>query len=52
MALINIVDGVRAARKRRSLSVAEKRRIVDESLVGGNHPVAIALRFVAAGIWI
>ena len=44
MALINIVDGVRAARKRRSWSVAEKRRIVDESLVGGASIAEVARR--------
>ena len=44
MALINIVDGVRAGRKRRSWSVAEKRRIVDESLVGGASIAEVARR--------
>jgi transposase len=44
MALINVVDGVRAGRKRRSWSVAEKRRIVDESLVGGASIAEVARR--------
>ncbi len=44
MALSNIVDGVRAGRKRRSWSVAEKRRIVDESLVGGASIAEVARR--------
>jgi hypothetical protein len=35
MSLSNVVDGVRARRKRRSWSVEEKRRIVDESLAAG-----------------
>ena len=44
MALSNVVDGVRAGRKRRSWSVAEKRRIVDESLVGGASIAEVARR--------
>ena len=44
MALSNLVDGVRAGRKRRSWSVAEKRRIVDESLVGGASIAEVARR--------
>ena len=44
MALINIVDGVRAARKRRSWSVEKKRRIVDESLEDGASIAEVARR--------
>ena len=44
MALSNVVDGVRAGRKRRSWSVAEKRRIVDESLEDGASIAEVARR--------
>ena len=44
MALINVVDGVRAGRKRRPWSVEKKRRIVDESLVVGASIAEVARR--------
>ena len=44
MALSNVVDGVCAGRKRWSWSVADKQRIVDESLVGGASIAEVARR--------
>ena len=44
MSLSNVVDGVRAGRKRRSWSVEEKRRIVDESLEDGASISEVARR--------
>ena len=44
MSLSNVVDGVRARRKRRSWSVEEKRRIVDESLEDGASIAEVARR--------
>ncbi len=44
MSLSNVVDGVRARRKRRSWSVEEKRRIVDESLEDGASISEVARR--------
>ena len=44
MSLSNVFDGVRAGRKRRSWSVAEKRRIVDESLEDGASIAEVARR--------
>ena len=44
MALSNVVDGVRAGRKRRSWSVEKKRRIVDESLEDGASIAEVARR--------
>ena len=44
MSLSNVVDSVRARRKRRSWSVEEKRRIVDESLEDGASISEVARR--------
>lgn len=44
MSLINDGDGAPARRKRRSWSVEEKRRIVDESLAAGASIVEVARR--------
>jgi len=44
MSLRNFGDEAPARRKRRSWSVAEKRRIVDESLVGGASIAEVARR--------
>ena len=44
MSLSNVVDSVRARRKRRSWSVEEKRRIVDESLEDGASIAEVARR--------